>query len=79
MIYNSRKYPTSLFIQKSSIFIPQKGCIVLYMKNKIKYMGKVSGYCLKGMAVINTNWIFAETLECVSIDEITHISKNSIE
>ena len=79
MIYNSRKYPPSLFAVKSIISMSDKGCLVLYTKNKIKYMGKLSGYNLNGMSLINTNWRFAETIECVSINDITHISKNIID
>jgi hypothetical protein len=79
MIYNSRKYPPSLFVVKSDISMSDKGFLVLYSKNKLRYIGKLSGYNIKGMTIINTNWRFAETIEYVSMNDITHISKNIID
>lgn len=79
MIYNSKKYPPSLFVINPNITICDKGCIVLYTKNKIKYMGKLTGYSLKGFTLINTNWLFAETIESISTNQITHISKYKLD
>ena len=78
MIYNSRKYPTSLFIQKSNDIF-HKGYLIIYKKNNAIYVAKIAGYMLNGSLLINTNWEFAETIELISTNQITHISKNSIE
>ena len=77
MIYNSRKYPKSLFIEKSSNLINKmmlRGCLVIYKKNMVQYIGKFSGSKLKNSILINTNWEFAETIEPIEIDDIKYIS-----
>ena len=77
MIYNSRKYPKSLFIEKSSNLknnIMSRGCLVIYKKNMVQYIGKFSGSKLKNSLLINTNWEFAETIEPIEIDDIKYIS-----
>ncbi len=79
MIYNSRKYPPSLFVINPYTNISNKGFLVIYTKNKIKHMGKLTGYSLKGVSIINTNWLFAETIECIPNNEITHISKYKLD
>ena len=77
MIYNSRKYPKSLFIEKSSTLtnnIMSRGCLVIYKKNMVQYIGKFSGCKLKNSLLINTNWEFAETIELIEMDDIKYIS-----
>jgi|LakMenEpi03Aug12_release.lakeMendotaPanAssembly.Ray.scaffolds.fasta_scaffold6156382_1 hypothetical protein len=73
MIYNSRKYPLLLFIEKKNNKF-KKGHYVIYKMNKCLYMGKVFSNHLNGI-VINTQWEFAETIENISIEQIIYISK----
>ena len=74
MIYNSRKYPLSLFIEKKNNKF-KKGQYLIYKINKCLYMGKVFSNHLNGVIVVNTHWEFAETIENISIEQVIYISK----
>jgi len=75
MIYNSKKYPLSLFLKKNNTNVFHKGHYVIYKINKCFYIGKVCCHQLNGGILINTNWQFAETKKFISNEQVLYISK----